>query len=324
MRTAHILLGRDKVGLVNSCETSRAPDRSERDTTKMNSSLPVIDNKTILTATSGFLGSGYTHTINLYHGCSFAHALCGVFCYAQHNVWVTKGRPWGLFGVKRDVCEAYCREYDAIKRPRRGPLNPLRIYMSSASDPYPPQEHRLRLAQSLLREMLDRPPDLVVIQSHNTLVARDLDLIQELSQRCELWVSLTVETDRERIPGFPSHASSPHKRIAALRAFRERGVLTQAAVSPLLPLDDPEQFARDLNEACNRVIIDHYLVGDGSPRGLRTKRTKFPQLLEDAGFGEWNRLGKLWEVKNVFDRVLGLGRVLVSREGFNAVGPNRK
>lgn len=290
----------------------------------MNTNIPVIDNKTLLTETSGFLGSGYTHTINLYQGCSFAHSLCGAFCYAQHNIWVTKGRPWGFYGVKRDVCEAYCREYDFMKRPHRGQLKPLRIYMSSSTDPYPPQEHRLRLAQSLLRVMLNRPPDLLVIQSHNTLVARDLDLVQELSRRCELWVSLTVETDRERIPGFPSHASSPHKRIAALRAFRERGVLTQAAVSPLLPLDDPEQFARDLNEACDRVIIDHYLIGDGSSNGLRTKRTIFPQLLEYAGFGEWNSLDKLWEVKSVFDRVLGPGRVLVSREGFNAVGPNRK
>jgi hypothetical protein len=93
-------------------------------------SLPIIENKTILTATGGFLGSGYTHTINLYHGCPFAHALCGAYCYAQHNFFVTKGRPWHFYGVKRNVAHAYRLDYDALKRPRRGVPKPLRIYFS--------------------------------------------------------------------------------------------------------------------------------------------------------------------------------------------------
>jgi hypothetical protein len=59
-------------------------------------SLPMIDNKTILTATGGFLGDGFTHTVNLSQGCAFAGSVCGVYCYAQHNRWVTRGRPWGL------------------------------------------------------------------------------------------------------------------------------------------------------------------------------------------------------------------------------------
>lgn len=286
----------------------------------MSLTLPVLDNKTILTETSGFLGDGYTHSLNAYLGCAFHGALCGVFCYAQHNLWVTKGRPWGLYGAKRDVRAAYRRQYDRLKRPSAGAPKPLRIFMSSSTDPYLPQERQLRLTQAVLQEMLDRPPDALVIQSHATLAARDLDLIAELARRCELWLSLTVETDRERLPGFPAHASSPARRVATLLAFRRCGVPTQATVSPLLPLADPEAFAHALDEACDRVILDHYLIGDGSPHALRTKRTNFPQMLEAAGFSAWNRIEKLWEVKEVFDRVLGPERVLVSREGFNAVG----
>jgi hypothetical protein len=70
--------------------------------------LPLIDNKTILTATGGFLGSGFTHTINPSLGCAFAHSLCGKYCYAQHSPWITKGRPWGLYGFKRDAVGACC------------------------------------------------------------------------------------------------------------------------------------------------------------------------------------------------------------------------
>jgi hypothetical protein len=87
-----------------------------------------------------------------------------------------------------------------------------------------------------------------------------------------------------------------------------------------LPLADPERFARHLHAACDRVVLDHYLLGDGSKNGLRTRRTPFPRMLEEAGFGEWNRLEKFREVKAVFDGVFGPARVLVSMAGFNAVG----
>jgi DNA repair photolyase len=282
-------------------------------------SLPVVENASILTPTSGFLSAGYTHSINAYQGCSFAGSLCGTFCYAQHNHWITKGRSWGLYGAKRHIREAYRREYDRIKQPKREPAKPLKIYMSSSTDPYLPQERTARLTWSLLDEMCGRPPDALVIQSHATLVRRDIDLIAELIARCKLWVSLTVETDMDTVPGFPPHASLPSRRLETLRRFRDRGIRTQATLSPLLPLANPEAFARELDMACDRVILDHYLIGDGSPNGWRTKRTTFAKWLEEAGFGEWNTLTKFWEIRDLFRRVLGEDRILVGCDGFNAV-----
>lgn len=279
-----------------------------------------IENATILTPTGGFLAAGYTHTINAYQGCAFAGALCGLYCYAQHNRWITRGRAWGLYGAKRRVAEAYRRDHDRIRRPRRGEPGPLRIYMSSSTDPYIPQEARLGLTRSLLEEMIDRPPDVLVIQSHHTLVGRDIDLIAELSNCGEVWLSLTIETDMDRVPGLPPHASPPSRRFSVLEAFRARGIATQATISPLLPLADPPSFARRLDAACDRVILDHYLIGDGSPGGWRTRRTGFPERLAAAGFGDWNGLAKLDEVRGLLASVLGADRVLVGCEGFNTVG----
>jgi DNA repair photolyase len=285
-----------------------------------NRSLPLVENQSILTPTSGFLRSGYTHTINVYQGCAFAGSLCGVFCYVQHNLWITKGQSWRLYGAKRHIRDAYRRDYDRIKRPRRGAPKPLKIYMSSSTDPYIPQEKSLRLTWALLDEMRERPPDVLVVQSHHTLVERDIDLVVELAARCEVWISLTVETDLERIPGFPPHASSPARRLETLKKFRGRGVLAQATVSPLLPLGNPEAFAHSLDQACDRVIVDHYLIGDGSPNGWRTRRTTFAKRLEQAGFGSWNTLAKLWEIRDLLAGVLGEKRVLVGCDGFNSVG----
>jgi hypothetical protein len=165
--------------------------------------------------------------------------------------------------------------------------------------------------------MIERPPDRIVIQTHTTLIERDLDLIVQLSRRSRVWVSITVETDMESVPGFPKHASSPKKRISTLKQFRDEGIPTQATVSPLLPILDVKQFARSLNEAVDRVILDHYLLGDGSPGGLRTKRTDFPTVLAANGFEAWNTLDKFWEIVDEFRVVIGEDRVLISEEGFN-------
>ena len=278
-----------------------------------------IENKSILTPTSGFLDSGFTHTLNPYVGCSNAGSLCGTFCYAQHFKSITKNRPWGLYGAKRNIGEAYQRDYDRLKHPRKGDPKPVRIYMSSVTDPYLPQEKQLCLTQTILEAMQDRPPDVLVIQTHTILINRDFDLIQQLARKCELWVSITCETDMEYVPGFPPHPSRPAKRIETLKRFREARIQTQATISPLMPLADPEQFAKALHAACDRVIVDHYDYGDGT-HGARTRRTNFPQLLEQAGFGEWNNKEKLWEIRDILAGVLGEDRVLVSADGFNAVG----
>src|SRR5262249_58770432 len=106
----------------------------------------------------------------------------------------------------------------------------------SSTDPYIPQEKTLRFTRALLEAMIERPPDVLVIQSHHTLIERDIELIADLSTRREVWVSLTVETDMDRVPGLPPHASPPARTLVVLEAFRARGIPAQATVSPLLPL----------------------------------------------------------------------------------------
>jgi DNA repair photolyase len=280
----------------------------------------MIDNRSILSPTGGFLGAGYTHTLNPYSGCAFSGSVCGLFCYAQHDGNITRRRPWRLYGAKKNAAAAYCVDYDRLKRPRRGEPRTLKIFMSSVTDPYVPQEKSQGITRSVLLEMIARPPDVLVIQTHATLVERDIDLIEKLSKRCRLWLSVTVETDMDELPPeFPRHASLPSMRLETLALFRRHGILTQATVSPLLPLAHPAGFARRLERVCDRVILDHYLIGDGSKNGLRTKRTGFGEMLVNAGFGEWARLEKLWEIRDVMVNVLGEDRVLMSCAGFNAV-----
>ena len=67
----------------------------------------------------------------------------------------------------------------------------------------------------------------------------------------------------------------------------------------------------------------YYLIGDGPPVDWRTRRSGFPERLSAAGFGEWNDLAKLHEVRDLLAVVLGADRVLVGCEGFHAVRVRR-
>ena len=68
--------------------------------------------------------------------------------------------------------------------------------------------------RALLEEMQTRPPDVLVVQTRSPLVGRDLGLIRSLAGRAEVWLSMTVETDMERVPGLPPHATPIAKREA--------------------------------------------------------------------------------------------------------------
>ena len=281
-----------------------------------------ITARSILNPTGGFLSPGFTHTINVYRGCALGNTLCGLFCYAQWNPYHTQGRTWGTFlDAKTGVVEAYQAQYDRLKGSRRRPPTPLRIFMSSVTEPYPPQERTTRRTRGLLEAMIDRPPDLLVIQSHTPLMTEDITLLVQLHHRCRLHLHITVETDIPILPPpFPKQAYSPASRIAALRTLKDAGLSTVATVSPLLPLADSRTFAQTLNDACHRVVLDHYVLGDGSSEGQRTNKTLLPALLERTGFGEWRSLGKFYDVVKIFREVFGQEDLVgISQAGFNAV-----
>lgn len=277
------------------------------------SGLETVECRTILTATGGYLGPGFTHSLNPYVGCSFAGSQCGAFCYAQHSPWLAKGRPWGLYAAKQGAVAAWGRDVARLRR--KGA--PIAVFMSSSTDPWLPQERQQEVTRGLLTAMLDAPPDRLLLQTRSLLARRDLDLIRALAGRCALRISVTIETDRPRLPGLPPPAASPAARLELLQAFQAAGVPTQAALAPLLPLLDPAGFARALGAACQRVVLDHWRIGDGS-QGRRTRRTPLPAALDAAGLGEWNELPAFERTVALFRELLGPERVLVGQAGFNA------
>jgi DNA repair photolyase len=250
-----------------------------RETSRME--LALVDISNILTRSTGFLKTVTSHSAQPYRGCTLGNSLCGVGCYVQHNRHVTRGRPWGGFlEVRVNAAASYRAGVERERRWARRSRGRFGIFLSSSTEPFLPQEERYRVTRGLLEAMLERPPELLILQSHSHRVVSCLDLYQRLRQRCELRVHVSIETDRERIPGLPPPASSVDRRFEAAAALKAAGIFTVITVSPLLPIADPESFFARIAQCADAVVVDHFIEGDGSPDGSRTRRTPLPEAME--------------------------------------------
>ena len=161
--------------------------------------------------------------------------------------------------------------------------------------------------------MLERPPDELILQTHSDRVMDALELCRELAGRCALRVHLSIESDRDRLPGLPPPACSVDARFKAASALRAAGVRVIITVSPLLPIEDPAAFFRRVDEAAEGVVIDHFIAGDGSRDGSRTRHTRLPQAMAEVDPGSTDLAYR--------DRIVAIAReVMPGRVGVNIDG----
>ncbi len=264
--------------------------------------------RTVLTPASGFLHA-YTHSLNPYMGCAFGDGGCGVYCYvAESPLGLYAGKPWGQW-VKAKINAAEALRNDLERSPNR-PC--LRVFMSSATDPYQPAEARLGITRSILQVFIEMPVTLLVVQTRLPLVERDFDL---LSRMPFAWLSMTIETDDDGVRrALTPTCPSIDRRFKTMRLARERGIRVQAAVSPALP-HNHARFADLLTDSTDRVIVDTFF-GDGSD-GKRTGRRPLPHRFADLGFGDWRDTAAAERLHQALLERMGRERVGWSREGFN-------
>lgn len=273
--------------------------------------------RSILTAQrNGFL-AGYTHSLNPYMGCAFGARGSCPFCYvrALPVAGAGGGRPWGDWVLaKTNAPELLRRELPRLHA--RG-VRP-RIFFSSSTDPYQGAEARLRITRGLLEVLAEFSGtfEVVLLQTRSPLVERDLDLLAPL--RDKLWVSLTLETDDERVRRALTPLSpSVERRLGTLERLHRAGLRVQAAVAPVLPCN-PERFAALLGGRVTRVLLDTFFAGDGSG-GVRTIRLGVGEIFRQLGYADWfapdAHLGLLEALRKHFPPE----KVVFSQEGFAAV-----
>ena len=270
-----------------------------------------------LTKTSGFL-KGFTHTLQPYIGCRFGCEYCYVKGLSVHRFHQPTAE-WGDYAHPRvGIAEKLRAELQ--RHQRKGRLDDLAIFMSSATDPYQGLERKWRLSRACLDLFREYPPKLLIVQTRSPLVVDDLDRIHALNDAQQAiggqcWLNFTLETDLDEVRKVvtPTCPSIP-QRLKALKQAQAAGVNVQITVSPCLPYSSVETFGQLLLDHGDRVIVDSYASGDGQG-GKRTARTGVPRLYERLGWGDWDSEREARRLLSWLHEVSG-GKVNWSQAGF--------
>ncbi|MGO9544505.1 MAG: PA0069 family radical SAM protein [Rhodomicrobium sp.] len=190
--------------------------------------------KTII-ATNASPDVGFDRSINPYRGCEHG---C-IYCYARpsHAYW---GHSAGLdFETK---LTAKVNAAQALEKELSKPgYRPATIMLGANTDAYQPIERERKITRAIL-EVLDRFRHPTTIVTKSALVLRDLDILSRLASRGLVKVSVSVTTlDRTLARKMEPRASTPGKRIEAIRQLSAAGVPVAVLAAPLIPaLNDHE------------------------------------------------------------------------------------
>ena len=216
------------------------------------SNINYKDVSSILTKTSGFM-KDYDFSINPYSGCSFG---C-TYCYAAFFVRdKEKIANWGYWvDVKENALQL-------LKKKRKKPLEDKTIYMSSVTDPYQPIDKHLELSRDILKELLEFHNVRLVIQTRAPLVTRDIDLLKQFKA---VQVNMTITTDSEEVRKvFEPYCPSNKARLKAIKEIHESGVGACITMTPLLPVENPKEFAVSLKDTgIKKYIIQPFHSNKG-------------------------------------------------------------
>lgn len=193
------------------------------------------DNSKSLIAYNDSPDVGFDASINPYRGCEHG---C-VYCYARPTheyLGFSSGLDFeSKIMVKEDAPELLRSELSSRR------WKPQIVALSGNTDCYQPVEKKKQLTRRCLEVFLDfRNP--VVIITKNHLVTRDIDLLSSLAKYQCVGVTISITTlDSQLASAMEPRASTPERRLAAIRALSEAGVPVGYLQAPMIPaLTDSE------------------------------------------------------------------------------------
>lgn len=250
----------------------------------------------ILTNATGFM-EDYDYTLNPYSGCSFGCSYCYAAFFSRDK---TKMDNWGKWLTVKENALSLLMKF------RNKPLVDKTVYLSSVTDPYQPIEKELELTRSILKELLDYHQVRLVIQTRSPLVTRDIDLFKKFKT---IQVNMTITTDSEKVRKvFEPYCTGNKQRLKAIQEVHLAGVQSCITMTPLLPVENPYEFAQTLlNTGITRYIIQPFHKDKG--KFIAGTRGEAMKILEEF---EWS--------EKEYQRVLKVMRELIPNLGVGKTG----
>ena len=177
----------------------------------------------------------FSQSINPYRGCEHGCA----YCFARPTHAFMGLSPGLDFETKLFAKPGAARLLEReISKPG---YVPQVIAIGTNTDPYQPIERRYRIMRDILTVLAEANHP-VAILTKNALVTRDIDLLEPMAEKGLVKVGLSVTTlDRRLARTMEPRASTPPKRLEALRRLSNAGVPTSVMFAPVIPgLNEPE------------------------------------------------------------------------------------
>ncbi|QXZ79910.1 PA0069 family radical SAM protein [Rhizobium sp. L51/94] len=185
----------------------------------------------------------FDRSINPYRGCEHG---C-IYCFARPT-HAYMGLSAGLdfeakLFAKPDAPKLLERE---LAKPG---YEPKVIAIGTNTDPYQPIEKEWRIMRQIL-EVLNRANHPVSIVTKSAMVLRDLDILGELAAKNLVRVSLSVTTlDRKLARTMEPRASTPARRLEAVRMLSAAGIPTSVMLAPMIPALNDHELEKILDSA---------------------------------------------------------------------------
>jgi DNA repair photolyase len=183
----------------------------------------------------------FDRSINPYRGCEHG---C-IYCFARptHSyMGLSAGLDFEakLF-AKPDAPRLLERE---LSRPGYK-VKPIAI--GTNTDPYQPIEREWRIMRQVL-EVLDKANHPVVIVTKSALILRDIDILKSMAERGLVKVGISVTTlDRKLARSMEPRASTPARRLEAIKSLSEAGVPVAVMMAPVIPALNDHEIERILD-----------------------------------------------------------------------------
>ena len=120
------------------------------------------------------------------------------------------------------------------------------IALGTATDPYQPAERRYGVTRKMLEVFAGHAGFHLGITTKSDLIARDVELLKDVSRRHYLRISMTVTTvNAELARLLEPMAPRPDLRLAAVRALADAGLQVVVGCAPVMPLINDSERSLD-------------------------------------------------------------------------------
>lgn len=185
----------------------------------------------------------FDRSINPYRGCEHG---C-VYCFARPTHSFMGLSPGLDFESKLFAKPDAARLLD--KELSKDGYQPRTIAIGTNTDPYQPIEKQYRIMREIL-EVLEARGHPVGIVTKSALVVRDIDILSRMAERGLAKVALSVTTlDRMLARTMEPRASTPTKRLEAIRQLSDAGIPASVMVAPIIPGLSDQEMERILDSA---------------------------------------------------------------------------